>query len=275
MIEISDLSKTYASSDGDVAALAGVDTSIDEGEFVCVVGPSGCGKSTLMMIAAGLSVPSSGAVHIQGQKVERPYTELGIVFQRDVLMPWRRTIDNILVQAEFRGMDKDALRPYAAQLLNMVGIDGFEAKYPHELSGGMRQRVAICRALVHDPPLLFMDEPFGALDALTREQLNYDLQSIWLEKRKTVLFITHSIGEAVFLGDRVIVLGERPGTIVADITVDLPRPRGESDRSAEKFGKYTQEIRDIFLNMGVLRTSAVAPSTSGDDPQGRDQSAAR
>lgn len=252
-IEAHGLSKTYSSRSGPVAGLGEVSLDVGEGEFLCVVGPSGCGKSTLMMLIAGLVTPSTGTVMIRGRPVEGPYTDGGIVFQRDLLMPWRSTLDNILVQAEFRKEPKKALLPKARDLLSMVNLEGFESKFPGELSGGMKQRVAICRALVHDPDLLLMDEPFGALDALTREQLNLDLQDIWQATQKTVVFITHSIAEAVFLGDRVIVIGPRPGKIVGDIKVELPRPRSEDVRESPEFSRYTHEIREIFHAMGVFR----------------------
>src|SRR5262245_54396279 len=191
------------------------------GEFVSVVGPSGCGKSTLLLMVAGLIRITSGTITIGDIQVTKPYTDLGIVFQEPVLLDWRKVLGNVLIQAEIRkGMDKKRLRARAQELLDLVGLNGFEDRYPFELSGGMRQRVSICRALLHDPPLLLMDEPFGALDALTRDQLNLDLQSIWLGSEKTVMFVTHSISEAVFLSDRVAVFSPRPGRVVEMLDID-------------------------------------------------------
>jgi NitT/TauT family transport system ATP-binding protein len=253
LIEIRGASKRYNTRDGEVFALDETSIDIAEGEFVSIVGPSGCGKSTLLMLTSGLIRASSGEIRIGGTLVTKPYTDLGIVFQQDLLMDWRTTMNNVLIQAEFRGVPKKAMAARARELLASVGLGDFEAKYPYELSGGMRQRVAICRALVHDPRLLLMDEPFGALDALTREQLNLDLQNIWQEAQKTVLFITHSIGEAIFLSDRVLVFGPRPGRIVDELYIDLPRPRRLAARSTERFGEYTERIRSTFQSMGVIK----------------------
>jgi NitT/TauT family transport system ATP-binding protein len=253
LIRVRDVSKHYQTRDGDVYALAPTNVDIAEREFVSIVGPSGCGKSTLMMLMSGLVPASGGEIRIRDKRVTGPYTDLGVVFQQDLLMDWRTTLNNVLIQAEFRGVSKKSMELRARELLATVGLTGFEAKYPYELSGGMRQRVAICRALVHDPELLLMDEPFGALDALTREQLNLDLQEIWQQSRKTVVFITHSIGEAIFLSDRVLVFGPRPGRIVDDIEIDLPRPRRLADRSTKQFAAYTERIRTTFQNMGVIR----------------------
>ena len=208
------LSKIYASRDGPVRALDQVSLSGRRGEFISIVGPSGCGKSTLLMIAAGLMAPSSGAVMVDGETVVAPRTEIGIVFQNPVLLEWRTALGNVMLQAEAKKLERGSAERRARALLAAVGLAGFEDKYPHELSGGMRQRVSICRALIHDPPHLLMDEPFGALDALTREQISMDIQRLWMESRKTALHITHSIPEAVLLADRVVVMGPRPGRIV-------------------------------------------------------------
>jgi NitT/TauT family transport system ATP-binding protein len=258
LIRVRDVSKRYRTRDGEVHALANTSLDIAEREFVSIVGPSGCGKSTLMMLMSGLVRATSGDIDIAGKRITKPYTDLGIVFQQDLLMDWRTTLNNVLIQAEFRGVSKKAMTARARELLATVGLSGFEAKYPYELSGGMRQRVAICRALVHDPQLLLMDEPFGALDALTREQLNLDLQDVWQETQKTVVFITHSIGEAIFLSDRVLVFGPRPGRIVDDIEIELPRPRRLADRSTKQFGEYTERIRGRFQSMGVIRERGVS-----------------
>jgi NitT/TauT family transport system ATP-binding protein len=238
------------------AALKAVDNvslDIQAGEFVSLVGPSGCGKSTLMMMVSGLIPVTNGNIVIDSKVVRKPYANMGIVFQRDALLEWRSILDNVLLQADIRNLDRNPLTERALHLLARAGLAGFEKYYPWELSGGMRQRVAICRALVGNPSLLLMDEPFGALDAMTREQMNLDLQRIWLEDRKTVLFITHSISEAVFLSDRVIVMSPRPGRVAVDIKIDLPRPRRLAMREASDFGRYVAEIRQTFQAFGLLK----------------------
>jgi NitT/TauT family transport system ATP-binding protein len=213
-------------------------------------------------MCAGLVPRTNGTITIDQVVVQKPYTNLGIVFQDAVLLDWRRVIDNLMLQIEVRRLDKRQYLKRAQMLLRLVGLDGFEQRYAFELSGGMRQRVSICRALVHDPPLLLMDEPFGALDALTRDQLNLDLQDIWLRSRKTVLFITHSISEAVFLADRVIVMSARPGKIERILKIDIPRPRRLAVRETAEFGRYTKEIRAIFSSLGILRESSELPPTA-------------
>jgi NitT/TauT family transport system ATP-binding protein len=252
VIDVQAVEKTYPGKRGGVQALSPTSFQVEQGEFISLVGPSGCGKSTMLMLIAGLLPISAGSISVNGATVDRPVTDVGIVFQQDLLMEWRSAMANILIQGEFRGLDKKPLRERALDLLDMVGLSGFEDKYPYELSGGMRQRVAICRALVHDPPLLMMDEPFGALDALTRDQMNLDIQRIWHGTGKTVVFITHSISEAIFLGDRVLVFGPRPGRIVDDIRVDLPRPRTMEMRATPEFGELTSRVRHQFEAMGVL-----------------------
>jgi NitT/TauT family transport system ATP-binding protein len=247
------ISKVYATRDGPVRALDAISVQADRGEFLSVLGPSGCGKSTLLMIAAGLLRPSSGTVTIDGELVIRPRTDLGIVFQSPVLLEWRTALGNVLLQAEAKKLDRVAAERRARELLDGVGLSGFEQKYPHELSGGMRQRVSLCRALIHNPPQLLMDEPFGALDALTRDQLVLDLQQIWNERRMTVLFITHSVPEAVFLSDRIIVMTPRPGRVDRVINIALPRPRTLAVRETAEFVRYGREILDLFLARGVLR----------------------
>ena len=248
------VSKYYGVDYNRMHAVDNVSFDAREGEFISILGPSGCGKSTMMMLASGLIPLSSGEIRIAGQKVDRPYTDLGMVFQQDLLMEWRRVLSNVLVQAEFRGWNARDHEARARELLNLVGLKGFEQKYPYELSGGMRQRVSICRALVHDPSLLLMDEPFGALDALTRDQLNLDLQRIWQGNKKTVLFVTHSIAEAVFLGDRVFVMGPRPTKIVEVVDIDLERPRKLEIRETTEFTSYVKRILDLFYKMGILRS---------------------
>jgi NitT/TauT family transport system ATP-binding protein len=234
-------------------AVDNVSFDIRAGEFVSIVGPSGCGKSTLLMMVSGLIPATNGEVVIESKRVRQPYANLGIVFQRDALLEWRTVLDNVLLQIDIRHLDRSEFTSRAEDLLARAGLAGFEKYYPWELSGGMRQRVAICRALVSNPSLLLMDEPFGALDAMTREQMNLDLQRIWLEDRKTVLFITHSISEAVFLSDRVIVMSPRPGRIAADVTIELPRPRKLSMREASSFGRYVAQIRETFQSFGLLK----------------------
>ena len=252
-LRIENLSKIYPTRDGEVHALNNISFAQRRGEFLSHVGPSGCGKSTLLMIAAGLVAPSSGAVRVSGRSVGRPRTDIGIVFQSPVLLEWRTALGNVMLQAEARKMDREEAETRARSLLASVGLTGFEDKYPHELSGGMRQRVSICRALIHDPAHLLMDEPFGALDALTRDQLVLDLQALVSERQMTVLFITHSIAEAVFLSDRVVVMTPRPGCIDRIIDIKLPRPRTLAMRETPEFAEYSRQILDLFLARGVLR----------------------
>jgi NitT/TauT family transport system ATP-binding protein len=252
-LSIENLSKVYATRNGPVRALDQVSLTAKHGEFLSILGPSGCGKSTLMMIAAGLVPASSGAVMVEGAPVTRPRTNVGIVFQSHVLLEWRTAFANVMLQAEAHRLNRKDASKRARELLRAVGLAGFEDKYPHELSGGMRQRVSICRALVHNPPHLMMDEPFGSLDALTRDQLVLDIQQIWNELRTTVLFITHSVPEAVFLSDRIVVMTPRPGRIDGIIDVDLPRPRTLAMRESPQFANYSRQILDRLLASGVLR----------------------
>ena len=252
-LEFRNLAKIYSTHDGPVRALDGISLSQRKGEFLSILGPSGCGKSTLLMIAAGLLSTSHGQVAVQGQRIVKPRTDVGIVFQSPVLLEWRTALGNVMLQTEARKLDQAAAERRAYELLASVGLSGFEHKYPDELSGGMRQRVSICRALIHNPPQLLMDEPFGALDALTRDQLVLDIQKIWNEARMTVLFITHSVPEAVFLSDRVVVMTPRPGQIDKIIDIDLPRPRKLAMRETPKFTSYIRQILDLLLARGVLR----------------------
>jgi NitT/TauT family transport system ATP-binding protein len=256
-ISIKGVSKRFSGRQGVVQALDAVDLTINDGEFISVIGPSGCGKSTLMMLLAGLEPATTGTIHIGGKKIDGPASDLGIVFQQDVLLEWRTALENVVLQAEIRKQNKAAATERARQLLAMVGLESFASAYPHELSGGMRQRVSICRALLHDPPLLVMDEPFGALDALTRDQLNVDLLRFWSDRRVTVLFVTHSISEAVFLSDRVVVMSPRPGRIETIITIDLPRPRRLSIRETPEFVHYNRMVTEVFKSLGVLREEDV------------------
>ncbi len=254
-IVIKGVSKVFRRGTVETVALEGVDLSIAQSEFVAIVGPSGCGKSTLMRLIAGLTQPTSGTVSVDGEIVEDAITNLGVVFQKAVLLEWRNVINNVLLQVEMRGLNPADYEHKARQLLASVGLKGFEDRYPHELSGGMQQRAGIVRALIHDPPLLMMDEPFGALDALTREQMRIDLEELWLATKKTVLFITHSIDEAVLLADRVVVMSPRPGRVETIINIDLPRPRGLAARKSPVFEAAVDQITNIFLDKGVLQGS--------------------
>jgi NitT/TauT family transport system ATP-binding protein len=229
-----------------IHALHDISLTVGEREFVTIVGPSGCGKSTLLKLIAGLLPASAGRISVAGTRVTAPRTDIGIVFQNPILLPWRTVMENVLLPAEVQGLPLLPARERARELLAMVGLADFEDKYPMELSGGMQQRAAISRALVSDPSILLMDEPFGALDAMTREQMNLDLQRIWRDSGKTVVLITHSIPEAVFLGDRVIVMSPRPGRIVRVIEVSMPRPRSIDVMSEPLFGRLTGDIRKLL-----------------------------
>lgn len=233
-------------------ALENIDLGIGAGEFVAVVGPSGCGKSTLMRLAAGLLLPSSGTVRYGNDIVREPRHDTGIVFQKANLVQWRNALDNVLLQIELRNLKPAQYRDRAVALLRSLGLEDFMASYPHELSGGMQQRASIARALVHSPDVLLMDEPFGALDALTREQVRIDLEALWLRDRMTVMFITHSVDEAVLLADRVVVMSARPGRIDRVLEVDLPRPRGLAARKSPRFSELVDTITQEFLARGVL-----------------------
>ena len=253
LIAVSNLEKTYRTKGRAlVRALGGISLDIADGEFVTIVGQSGCGKTTFLKILAGLLARSSGGVTLRGKHVDGPSRDIGIVFQDPVLLPWRTVFDNVMLPIQVLGLDWTTGRGRAAQLLELAGLQGFEDKYPHELSGGMRQRVSLARALVHDPSLLLMDEPFGALDAMTREFMNLELLRMWREAGKTVVFITHSIPEAVFLADRVVVMSARPGRIVEIVSVDLPRPRDLDMMASDEFGVYTRKIRHLFDAKGWL-----------------------
>jgi len=252
LIEFDHVAKTYDTRDGPVESLRSLSFDIKDGEFMAIVGPSGCGKSTLLKMVAGLLPPSAGEIRLDGSAVKGPPDNVGIVFQSAVLLAWRSVLDNIMLQIEMRRLPKPVYLPKARELLALTGLSDFANKYPWQLSGGMQQRASICRALVHDPAVLLMDEPFGALDAMTREKMNVELQRIWSETRKTVLFITHSIPEAVFLADRVLVMSERPGTIAAIYDVDLPRPRSLRVMSDGGFGALAQKIRAHFYAQGTL-----------------------
>jgi NitT/TauT family transport system ATP-binding protein len=251
-ISVQELSKSYPGRDGCVHALQQISFSVKEGEFVAIVGPSGCGKSTLLKILAGLILPSKGEACLRGAPINGPRRDIGVVFQSPVLLPWRSVLENVLLPVDVQGLAGDCYRKAALELLSLVGLREFAHRYPWELSGGMQQRVAITRALIHDPAMLLMDEPFGALDAMTREQMNLELQRIWLERKKTVLFITHSIPEAVFLADRVLVMTQRPGRITDAVTVDIPRPRRLEAMNLPEFCASVSSIRAQFHAKGAL-----------------------
>jgi NitT/TauT family transport system ATP-binding protein len=242
-ISLRHLSKTYDSGSGPVLALDDISLDVQRSEFISILGPSGSGKSTLLMIVAGLVPASGGQVLMGDRRVAAPVTDVGIVFQQDLLFDWRTVLGNVMLQGDIRGLDKEQSRAKAMRLLERVGLKGFEHRRPWELSGGMRQRVALCRALLHDANTLMLDEPFGALDALTRDRMNLDLQELWLADRPTAILVTHSISEAVFLSDRVVVLSARPGRIAAEFTIDLPRPRTIEMRDTAAFVAYQRQLR--------------------------------
>ncbi len=233
-------------------ALADINFRVRRGEFISVVGPSGCGKTTLLKILAGLISKSEGEVSIAGHAVIEPLPEVGMVFQAATLLPWRTILENVMVPAEIQKLDRTKHRAKAMELIEMVGLLDFEDKYPYELSGGMQQRAGICRALVHDPAVLLMDEPFGALDAMTREYMNVELLRIWQEKAATIVLVTHSISEAVFLSDRVIVMSPRPGRITEIVDIDLGRPRDLSVMNSDRAGVYVSRIRHHFNAASVI-----------------------
>ncbi|QEU97079.1 ABC transporter ATP-binding protein [Streptomyces kanamyceticus] len=246
-VRLGDVAVRFRTKRKDVTALRDVSLDIGAGEFVAIVGPSGCGKSTLLKLVAGLLTPSSGEVLIGDEHVRGPRRDIGYVFQRAALLDWRSARRNILLQAEMRKMPAARARARADDLIRMTGLDGFEDAYPHELSGGMQQRVALCRALLHEPPVLLMDEPFGALDALTREQMNVELNRIWRETGTTVLLVTHSIPEAVYLADRVVVMSPRPGTVTEVIEVGLPPEREyAATLVSPEFRTATGRIRELL-----------------------------
>jgi NitT/TauT family transport system ATP-binding protein len=241
-IELEELHKTYVTRNDQIVALAGITFSVFSHEFVSVLGPSGCGKTTVLKIIAGLVSASSGNLRVDGTPVSGPQRKIGIVFHVPALMRWRTALQNILLPAEILGLDMAAARARALELLMLVGLEEFSSKYPRQLSGGMQQRVAIARALIHDPSILLLDEPFSALDIMTRNQLNVELLRIWSERRKTSLLVTHSIPEAVFLSDRVVVLGQRPAKVLEIVPVMLPRPRAPELRVSPEFMQVVDHI---------------------------------
>ena len=254
-IEITGLSVVYRAAKGPLTAIAALDLTIERGSFVSVLGPSGCGKSTLLKILAGLMPASAGMVRVCGEAVTGPRRDVGVVFQQPTLLPWRTVLDNILVPARTLRLDRTAARRRALNLIELVRLSGFEHSYPHELSGGMQQRVGLARALVHEPNVLLMDEPFAALDALSREKMALELLDFWSRSRRTVLFITHSIQEAVFLSDRVVLLSPRPAHVLVDIAIDLPRPRTLETLVLPRFAAYGDQLRRALFAASGEETS--------------------
>jgi NitT/TauT family transport system ATP-binding protein len=242
MVRIAALKKTF----GELEAIRQLSFDVADGEFLSVLGPSGCGKSTLLMMIAGLIDPSAGEIRIKDAKVAGPRREVGVVFQSPVLLPWRTVLQNVLFPIELLKLPRRQYERRAMDLLRMAKIDEFSGHLPRQLSGGMRQRVAICRALVHDPSILLMDEPFSALDAITRDEMAVELQRIWQANRKTVIFVTHSIREAAFLSDRVLVMARRPATIIDELPIDLPRPRSIAVTEDEAFNRLVRHLRNAI-----------------------------
>jgi NitT/TauT family transport system ATP-binding protein len=247
LIRISGVQKRFSSRSGEIVnALSDVNLDIQDGEFISVVGPSGCGKTTLLRILAGLETATAGTVHSGAELVTTPRADAGVVFQQAVLLPWNTVLANVMLPAQLKGDASVETIARAERLLEFMGLKDFAQKYPFELSGGMQQRVSICRALMRNPKVLLMDEPFGALDAMTRESLNMELMRVWSEERKTIVFITHSIPEAVLLGDRVVVMSPRPGRISEVVEIDIARPRTLKTMGTPRFGELCDHIRTIF-----------------------------
>jgi NitT/TauT family transport system ATP-binding protein len=251
-VQLTSVSKTFGTGADAVHAFGPVDLSIESGEFISLLGPSGCGKSTLMLMIAGLLGATDGEIRVNGQLVDAPSTDIGIMFQDNTLVPWRAVEGNIALQLELRGLEPKAYKARIDELLKSVRLEGFAHRMPHELSGGMQQRAAFCQALVHDPKTVLLDEPLGKLDAMTRESIRSDLQSLWMQKKPTVVFVTHSIEEAVQLSSRVCVVTPRPGRIDRVIDIDLPWPRDLEVKRSAKFANYVADIQGIFHGFGIL-----------------------
>lgn len=247
LLDVANVGIKFETKRRSVQALKEVDLTVKQGEFISIVGPSGCGKSTLLRAVAGLTLPTSGSVKLRGSLVDSPRQDVGFVFQRPALLPWRDVRGNIMLQAEMRGMDKKQATVKCDELLELTGLTDFTKALPHELSGGMQQRVSLCRAMLHEPDVLLMDEPFGALDALTREHLNVELQKVWAQTGMTVLLVTHSVPEAVYLASRVVVMGPRPGRIIEEFNIDLPRVREyEPTLEHQNFSKVAGRVRELL-----------------------------
>lgn len=246
ILNVSDLSVTYTDEKGSLQALQQITFTVDPEQFICIVGPSGSGKSTLLKILAGLLIPTQGQVVLNGKRLQGPRKGVGVVFQKTNLMPWRTVIENITLPLEVMKVSRELAETKARELIDLVGLSGFEEWLPRDLSGGMEQRVAIARSLIHEPKLMLLDEPFGALDALTREKMAAELLRIWRARKKTVMMVTHDIPEAVYLADRVLAFSPQPGNLRLDLEIDLPRPRQEEDRYTRKFVAYTQKLREAI-----------------------------
>ena len=252
LIKIEKVNKVFHSRKGDINALGPLDLSIESREFVSFLGPSGCGKTTLLMIIAGLIKPTSGKVLIEGNIVDKPQTTTGIAFQDSALVDWLDVLDNVLLQIEMRNLEISKYKEKAKELLASVGLIDFLKYHPYELSGGMKMRTAFCRALIHEPSLILMDEPLGALDAMTRSQLRRDIEKLWSKTKKTFLLVTHDIAEAVQLSNKIIIMTPRPGKIVKILDIKLPRPRGEEVLESLQFIEYNREIKEIFRGYGAI-----------------------
>jgi NitT/TauT family transport system ATP-binding protein len=246
MLSLQNVSMTYQSNSEPLAALRDIDFDLEENEFVTIVGPSGCGKSTLLKLVAGLLPPTAGRVMFQDHLVTGPHRDVGLVFQQSVLLKWRNVLRNVLLPIEYLRLPPREWEQRALEMLELVGLRGFEEKMPYQLSGGMQQRVSLARALIHDPKVLLMDEPFGSLDALTRETMSAELLRIWEINRKSVLFVTHSVSEAILLADRVIAMSPRPGRILRQVIVTLPRPRHREMEFSGEYQRCSEELRDVI-----------------------------
>ncbi|MFD8555665.1 ABC transporter ATP-binding protein [Streptosporangium canum] len=260
MIRLAGVSRTFTGRSGAVEALRGIDLDVTEGEFVAIVGRSGCGKSTLLRLVAGLLPATEGEITVAGKRVTKARRDIAMLFQRPALLPWRSVLDNVLLPAEIFGWRRAAHRDRARELLDMVGLGGFEKRLPHELSGGMQQRVSLCRSLIGDPRVMLMDEPFSALDALTREELSVELQRLHMENAATILFVTHSIDEAVLLADRVVVLSPRPGRIRKVVDIGIPRPRSLGRNAhLEQVARCSADLHELLME----RDTPVAAGEGG------------
>jgi len=249
ILQVQDVCAIFPNKKGGLQALDHISFSVEAQQFICILGPSGSGKSTILRILSGLLLPTSGHVLLDGSPIQRPSRKIGLVFQDANLMPWRTVLENILLPLEVIKLSKEDLSVKALDMLRLVGLEGFEYSMPRDLSGGMAQRVAIARALIYDPDILLLDEPFGALDALTRERMAMELLRIWQARRKTVIMVTHSISEALLLADRILVLTSRPGKVFLDLLVDLPRPRREDVRYSQKFTRRERQLREAITTL--------------------------
>jgi NitT/TauT family transport system ATP-binding protein len=257
-IQVRQARKVYETRHDSVEAVGGISFDVNKGEFVAILGPSGCGKSTLLMMCAGLEILTSGSIVIDNEPMTVPRVNIGVMFQEATLMPWRSVVDNVLFPIQILKRSKDIYAKRAAELIELVGLQGFEAKRPHQLSGGMRQRAAICRALVYDPDILLMDEPFSALDAITRDEMNAVLLDIWQRYDKTALFVTHSIREAVLLADRVLVMTQRPSRIAEDVKIPFVRPRDPTVTETEEFNRLCNYLHGLIDGRAARRQHTAA-----------------